>query len=127
MLEHVNLTVSRLDRSLDFYREAFGFEVRWSGKCLIDSEPRPAAHIGAPGEPFYLSLFEGHAGRAPNDYAPPGINHFGFVVPDLDAATRRARSAGAKVVAGLEYEPGRRAYVFDPDGVEIELVEYGDH
>lgn len=22
------------------------------------------------------------------------------------------------------YEPGRRLYVFDPDGVEIELVEY---
>jgi len=23
----------------------------------------------------------------------------------------------------LEYEPGRRLYFFDPDGIEVELVE----
>jgi catechol 2,3-dioxygenase-like lactoylglutathione lyase family enzyme len=125
MLEHVNLTVSELDRSLQFYREAFGFEVRWQGKCLINAEVKPAAHVGVPGEPFYLALFEGDAaGPAQRDYAPPGINHFGFRVEDLDLAKQRAEAAGAKVHLEFEYEPGRRFYVTDPDGIEIEVVTY---
>ena len=41
-LEHVNLTVSDLDHSIDFYRELFGFELRWRGEL---SGGRLAAHV----------------------------------------------------------------------------------
>jgi catechol 2,3-dioxygenase-like lactoylglutathione lyase family enzyme len=125
MLEHVNFTVSNLQRSLDFYREAFGFEVRWQGEIFNTTRMTPAAHVGPPGKPFYFSLFEGESSeRAPYTYGPPGINHFGLAVDDLAAAEARAQAAGAEVKQAAQYDPGRRVYVMDPDGIEIELVEY---
>ena len=34
------------------------------------------------------------------------------------------QSAGLTVQGTIDYEPGRRLYFFDPNGVEVELVEY---
>jgi catechol 2,3-dioxygenase-like lactoylglutathione lyase family enzyme len=125
MLEHVNFTVSNLQRSLDFYREAFGFELRWKGEIFNTTRMAPAAHVGPPGKPYYFSLFEGESSeRAPYAYGPPGINHFGLVVDDLDVAGARAEAAGGVLKKAADYDPGRRVYVMDPDGIEIELVEY---
>lgn len=124
-LEHTNLTVSDLERSIAFYRDALGFEVRWRGQIYNSTRTAPAAHVGPPGDDFYCSLFEAETpGRAPYDYAPPGINHFGIVVDQLDEAQKRIEAAGAKVHTAYDYDPGRRIYFFDPDGIEIELVEY---
>ncbi len=125
MLEHANITVSDLERSISFYEEALGFEVRWRGEVFNTSRKAAAAHVGPSGEAFYLSLFEAvNGGRAKYDYAPPGINHLGIVVDDLDDARRQLEAAGAMVAMGSDYDPGRRLYFFDPDGIEIELVQY---
>ena len=119
-LEHVNMTVSDLDRSIDFYTKLLGFKVRWRGET---SDGSPAAHVGD--DRCFLALFQATAeGKVPNDYATPGLNHFGFVVDDLDAARGRVAELGAKVHAEMDYDPGRRVYLFDPDGIEVELVEY---
>ena len=58
------------------------------------------------------------------DYLRPGINHFGFVVDDLDDARRRLGQLGASVHREADYEPGRRIYFLDPDGHEVELAQY---
>jgi catechol 2,3-dioxygenase-like lactoylglutathione lyase family enzyme len=119
-LEHVNLTVADVDRSVAFYRDLFGFGLRWEGSI---GDGRRGAHVG--GDAFYLALFEAVApGRAPYDYGAVGINHFGFVVDDLDAMVDRMAGMGVEYVAVPDYEPGRRVYLFDPDGHEIEVVEY---
>ena len=118
-LEHVNLTVSDLDRSVALYCDLLGLHVRWKG--LIDGE-RLGAHVGD--DRCYLALFQASApGRAEQDYSRPGLNHLGFVVPDLDEARRRLEQLGATVHYEADYEPGRRAYFLDPDGHEVELVE----
>lgn len=120
MLEHVNFTVSDLDRSVGFYRELLDLDVRWKGKT---SDGRDAAHVGD--DRHYLAIFQSAGpGRAENDYATVGINHFGFVVDSLDAAKKRLASMGVRIKAEMDYEPGRRLYFFDPDGIEVELVEY---
>ncbi len=36
-LEHVNLSVTDIDRSRDFYCSLLGFKVRWEGKVSGDS------------------------------------------------------------------------------------------
>lgn len=118
-LEHVNLTVSDLDRSLAFYRDLLGFRVRWEGRT---SEDKPAAHVGS--DSFYLALFEGDGGPVVMDYGRVGFNHFGVVVDDLEAVRGRLAELGAKIHFEPEYEPGRRFYFCDPDGYEVELVEY---
>ena len=118
-LEHVNLTVADLERSIAFYTRLFGLEVRWRGAT---GGGAPAVHLGT--AEWYVALFEGEAQAIPVAYDKAGFNHFGVVVDDLDAAVSRAKDLGAPVEIPEPYDPGRRAYCFDPDGHEIELVEY---
>ena len=120
-LEHVNLTVSDLDRSIDFYCNLLGLRVRWRREA---GEDCAAAHVGD--DRYYLALFEALPGSGPPpvDYETVGLNHFGFVVDDLDAARERLVSLGVTPHSEADYEPGRRLYFFDPDGIEVELVKY---
>ena len=119
-LEHANVTVKDLDRSIDFYRELLDFEVRWRGTV---SSGAPAAHVG--GDHFYLALFEAtRDGEFDRDYDSPGLNHVGFVVDDLDDKRGRLAKWGIDTHLEGDYEPGRRLYFYDPNGLEVELVEY---
>jgi len=53
------------------------------------------------------------------------IDHIGLSYRDLDAAVKRAEAAGAKVTSAPRESPGifRYAYIEDPWGVRIEMVE----
>lgn len=53
------------------------------------------------------------------------IDHFGLSYRDLDAAVKTAQAAGAKVTSPPQMSPGifRYAYIEDPWGVRIEMVE----
>lgn len=119
-LEHVNMSVANLDRTIDFYGKLLGLKVRWRGTT---SDGLPAAHVGD--ERHYLALFEiGDAEPKPADYGLLGLNHYGFVVDDLDACRAKLAELGATVQDPPQYDPGRRLYFDDPNGVEVELVEY---
>jgi catechol 2,3-dioxygenase-like lactoylglutathione lyase family enzyme len=121
-LEHVNLTVADLDRSVAFYRHLLDWDVRWEGQSLHGR----AAHVGD--DDTYLALFEvpdrtRGTGAA---YDHVGFNHVGFVVDDLDDARDRLRVAGAEITSEMDYDPGVHVYFLDPDGYEVELVAYAD-
>jgi catechol 2,3-dioxygenase-like lactoylglutathione lyase family enzyme len=119
-LEHVNLTVRDLDRSIAFYSDLLDLHVRWKGPI---SDDRLGAHVGD--DNCYLALFQATSpGDVEYDYSKPGLNHFGFVVDDLDAARARLEQLGTPITMEADYEPGRRLYFFDPDGHEVELVAY---
>ncbi len=119
-LEHVNLTVSDVARSIRFYCDLFGFDVRWQGQT---SRGTDAAHVGT--DKYYIALFGAvRATRFERDYAEVGINHLGFVVDDLSAIKERLATLGVEPHSEEDYEPGRRLYFEDPDGIEVELVEY---
>ena len=61
----------------------------------------------------------------------PGATHFGLVVPDANAlwdrlqqaGMLRARSWGEVLVAPPGVSPGQIAYVTDPDGLDIEIID----
>lgn len=121
-LEHVNLTVSDLDRSIRFYSDAFGYRVRWRGTTTGGT---PAAHVGD--DRCYVALFQATkkpAAKVDADYVSVGFNHFGIVVENLDQMRQRLTTLGAEPTEDQDYEPGRRFYCTDPDGFEIELVQY---
>src|SRR5690606_32746192 len=60
ILEHVNLTVSDLQRSIDFYCRLLDLQVRWRTE---PTEEEQQAHIGD--ERMYLALFQApQPGRA---------------------------------------------------------------
>ena len=123
-LEHVNLTVSDLERSIDLYCSLLGLRVRWRREAG-DGLPA-AAHVGD--DRHYIAMFQAASGAAlpAPDYEAVGLNHFGFVVDDLDAARTRLEQLGLAAHSEADYEPGRRLYFMDPDGIEVELVEYAN-
>ena len=53
------------------------------------------------------------------------IDHIGLSYRDLDAAVKKAEAAGAKVTSAPRESPGifRYAYIEDPWGVRIEMVQ----
>lgn len=120
-LEHVNMSVKDIERSIEFYQGALGFEPRWRGR---NSDGGPAVHIGNAVNYIALIQADGESGQAPREWERAGLNHFGWVVKDLDAAKQRLADLGVKPHFEADYEPGRRLYFFDPDGIEVELVEY---
>ena len=60
-----------------------------------------------------------HAGRVKS-----GLNHVGVVVDDLEATEQAVIAAGLEPFNHGNYEPGRRFYFLDGDGVEYEVVSY---
>lgn len=118
-LEHVNMTVADLDRSVDFYSQLLDLKVRWRGTTR---DGRPAAHIGD--DRSYLALFQGAGEWPERDYTKVGMNHLGFVVDDMEVAKVRLSALNAPVHLEESYDPGKHLYFRDPDGIEVELVEY---
>lgn len=119
-LEHVNLSVSDLERSIRFYRTLFDLELRWRGHS---AGGRAEAHVGD--EKTYLALFQSEReGRFRREYADVGLNHFGFVVDDLARVKERLAAEGITPHLEADYDPGRRLYFEDPDGIEVEVVAY---
>ena len=121
-LEHVNLTVSDLERSAKFYRELFGYRTRWRGKT---AQGQPAVHVG--NDHHYIALFQAERpGKFERDYGDVGMNHLGLIVHDLGDMKSRLQRLGVDPHHEADYEPGQRLYFFDPDGIEVELVQYDD-
>jgi catechol 2,3-dioxygenase-like lactoylglutathione lyase family enzyme len=73
----------------------------------------------------HVNLTVSDLDHSPSTTTTPGpASHFGLVVDNLDEARRRLDQLGATVHREADYEPGRRIYFLDPDGHEVELVEY---
>lgn len=122
MLEHVNLTVSDPRKTAQMLEELFDWKIRWQGPAKDDGL---TVHVGT--EDSYLAVYS--AGEA-KDYAAPsyktrgGLNHIGVVVDDIDATEKRVLKAGFEPHSHADYEPGRRFYFDDADGIEFEVVSY---
>jgi len=118
-LEHVNLTVSDIERSAALLEQLLGWQIRWRGPSQLGGE---TIHVG--GAEDYIALYT--KGAAVSRFAKGApLNHVGIVVADLDAAEAAVRAAGLEPFNHGDYEPGKRFYFFDWDGIEFELVCYG--
>jgi len=109
----VHLTVSDLDRSLRYYREAIGLEAleRTAGR----------ASLGAGGREL-LVLTEAPGARPVQ--GATGLYHFALLVPErVDLARWLAHAARDRVrLAGLsEHFVSEALYLSDPDGHGIEI------
>lgn len=124
-LEHLNLVIQDLDASLAFYRAAFPhWRIRAKGGGEWYGKPRVWVHFGDDYQ--YLALNE--FGEGPNrklEGHQVGLAHFAFVVSNIDAVIQRLEDAGFAVDNPGSEEPHRRnVYFIDPDGFEVEFVQY---
>lgn len=121
-IEHVNVTVSDPERAARLMTEVFGWQVRWQGPARDGGR---TIHIGSPDH--YVALYTGRdVAYTADDFAKGRpLNHIGVEVDDLAATEARVVAAGLEPFNHGDYEPGRRFYFLDPDGIEYEIVSYG--
>jgi len=117
-LEHANITVSDPDRSSALLQKLCGWHERWRGPSQLVGW---TIHVG--NDRDYLAVYTNDNIRTGFAKGQP-LNHVGLVVDDLDAAERIVIDAGLQPMNHGDYEPGRRFYFFDWDGIEFEMVSY---
>ena len=115
-LTHIQIAVSDLERSMKFYCDIFGMQVRfWVGPSMV--------FFNTPGSADTVTLRQVEEGQPVGPGG--GIAHFGFRLQnkdDLETAIKEVVEAGGLLIDRGEHQPGLPyAYVSDPDGYVIEL------
>jgi lactoylglutathione lyase len=119
---HTCLRVLDIEASARFY-EALGFEQR--GRLNFESAYN--VYFGLPGDADRLELTVNVGRQEPYDLGE-GYNHLAITVEDLDGMLARLEQVGV-TPEKPPYHPGGRddmpriAFVADPDGYRIELIE----
>lgn len=130
--DHVGLSVADLDASVAFYENAFGFAREFE----FELAPHPIRGVmmvhGSGGR---LELFEragsvsGIQGKSPiESHAIRGYGHFALSAMDIEPVFAAALAGGASAVVepSPSPQPGIRfAFLADPEGNLVELVERG--
>jgi catechol 2,3-dioxygenase len=115
---HVHLTVANLDRALQFYRDALGFEV-------TQQYGQGAVFLSAGGYHHHLGLntWAGE-GAAPPPAGRTGLYHFAILYPnrrELARAFKRLFDHGVLIEGASDHGVSEAIYLHDPDGNGIEL------
>ena len=123
-IEHVNLSVSDVQRSAAFLQELCGWHVRWEGPAMNNGY---TIHVGS--ETDYLAIYTNDdikAALTKRKYRKSEpLNHVAIQVDDLAKARGIVLDAGLEPFSDSDYDPGPRSfYFFDWDGIEFEVVCY---
>src|SRR5687768_3293968 len=81
-IEHVNLTVTDIERTAALFEKLLGWRQRWRGPAMNKGE---TIHVGD--DTAYLALYTDRADHSGQAKGRP-LNHVGLLVDDLDAAER---------------------------------------
>ncbi|WP_336211036.1 VOC family protein [Nonomuraea sp. LPB2021202275-12-8] len=122
-LNHVNLVVADVERSVRFYQQALGM--------TLDNRTNEITFMTTPGVSDLLALQQagGDLDRASGKRRSPGdsggIDHIGFDVADaatLSNLVTAVRAAGGDLLMMLTDSDGHPiAFVSDPDGYVLQL------
>lgn len=113
-IEHVQLAMppGREDEARAFYREVLG----------LDEVPKPPELAARGGAWFHRDGVKVHLG-VEDPFRPARKAHVAFLVDDVEAAVEACRAAGCEVVDDDSLEGYRRAYVHDPFGNRLEVMQ----
>jgi len=146
-VDHINIVVSDLEKSVAFYTKILGFnEIRkghlegeWIEKVtglknicadvvFISTGSGPRIELLCYKTPDGKSFV---ANSLPNT---TGLRHIAFQVDDMEATVKKLKDANVKIVGGpatvpetiIAHDSGRKTlcYFLDPDGTLLELAHY---
>lgn len=121
-IEHVNITAPDPLKTAHMLEKVFGWKIRWQGPSKNNGF---TVHVGS--EDSYIAIYSVGRQEASTEasyHTIGGLNHIGVVVDDLDAVEARVIEAGFTPNNHGDYEPGRRFYFDDHDGIEFEVASY---
>jgi catechol 2,3-dioxygenase-like lactoylglutathione lyase family enzyme len=121
-LEHANITVSDPAATAKWMQDIFGWHIRWQGDAISGGY---SIHVGT--KDRYLAIYKPNVpltAKLDSYTSVGGLNHIAVTVDDLDTAETAVRNQGFHVGEHYDYEPGRRFYFHDGDGIEFEVVQY---
>jgi catechol 2,3-dioxygenase-like lactoylglutathione lyase family enzyme len=121
-LEHANFTVTDPTATAHWMEKLFGWHIRWQGDAISGGH---TVHVGTTDR--YVALYKPNTALTakPDSYTcVGGLNHIAVVVDDLDAVEAGVRKQGFEMGNHHDYEPGRRFYFHDGDGIDYEVVQY---
>ena len=119
---HTRVRVSNLDQAIDWYCNHLGFKVM----SRTDKSPsgNHVAHLELPGNEHTFELTYSAEYKL---VVPEDLMHIAISVPDLIAFCDELENKGLEIWPGdwrESFPNGRKmAFIDDPDGYEIELLE----
>lgn len=118
-IDHVNRYVTDLDRHVAFYMEALGYVVIGRG---VKADGSGYAILRGREHELFISE------RPHDEAADKTVRHIGYAVEDVGILLERLKESG---IAGEETEIveekfSRQFYLRDPDGNEIDFIEWTD-
>lgn len=123
---HTMIRVGDLERSIDFYTRVLGF-------IEVDRTEYPEgkftlSYLKAPGEGNKAPMLELTYNWGVDSYdLGSGYGHVAFAVDSMDEIAAQLRRAGLEFTWGPGKTPNGRttmAFIEDPDGYQIELLQY---
>jgi catechol 2,3-dioxygenase-like lactoylglutathione lyase family enzyme len=141
-VHHKGITVSNLERSIDFYHDVLGLEFATEPSPVFSGDELSRG-LGVPGATLRLVMFKaGDASLELLEYCTPpspvdtplpqsalGAQHVAFLVDDINAAVKELEAKGVEFYSPVNVvDDGllagwRWVYFSDPDGITLELVE----
>ena len=115
-IDHVNMKVKDLEKSVEFYKNLFGFEIKQEeNPNKIDA---PSKIIG--NDTIKLCMYE-----IPDMSPEGGIAHFGFNISNFNEIIQKCKELGVEVLYDgiVDWDKSKSVYIVDPSGYEIELGE----
>ena len=124
---HTMIRVFDLDKSLDFYRQAFGM----NESHRLDFPDFTLVYLRNPENDFEIELTLNKDRAEPYSHGD-GYGHIAFCVDDLDAEHARFKQLGLEPRDIVEFKPAdqllaRFFFVQDPDGYKIEVLQRHGH
>lgn len=118
---HSCLRVADLEKSVQFYQQAFAFEV--SRRRDFPEGKFTLCYLRAPGGSFELELTYNYDQKQPYELGN-GYSHLAVGVQDLEGSHRRHTELGLQPgpLKGLSGGEARFYFLRDPDGYAVEVV-----
>jgi predicted enzyme related to lactoylglutathione lyase len=118
-LNFFKLNVADIEKVATFYKDVFGFEEQ----RRIDVPALAEIMMTLPGETFTLVLLSYKDARSYE--LGTGYGPLGFLTRNVAGAVSRALAHGGSLVRDIAEMPGAKyAFVADPEGHQIELMQF---
>ena len=128
-LAHLNFLTDDLSRIIDFYVNKLGMNVKFT---LDNKEGQPFGYYFGCGNTTFLEFFdqamaaEVWGGKVEELTAGTRYKHFCLEVTGLNEYCQALKNKGVAVTEiTMGMDNSRQAWITDPDGNAIELMEYG--